>query len=1184
VVKKNSICLFFINIALKTNVYNKMKNNYILSLSLLALFSVSVFAQDSKVYKDEEAVQKILVLDNPTSKESAIAQFGKMYNLDKGNTFEGKKENSDISGMTHQRHQQYFKGIKVEYGMLITHSKYGQVVSVNGELYNPANLNLTPSLSSQACLQIAINQTPCEKYMWEDAIESANMDYKKPTGELIIYSNIKTGVNNLAYKYDIFSIKPILREEVYVDAHSGAILFRNPIIKHANNPISPKQAEAISKRIEEITVGSKSAFASLVPSVTAATRYSGNRVLETTFDAGLSKYVLNDLTRGNGIVTYNSARTPTMPSTHFPDTDNSWTAAEYANTNKDNAALDAHWGAEVTFDFWKNIFNRNSFDDNNGQIRSYVHYDDVAGGAGWDNAQWTGSIMRYGDGSSFDALTSIDVIGHEIGHAVCQYTAGLAYQNQSGAMNEGYSDIWGTCIEQYGKFGNLNPAQDTASPGTLAVWKIGEQLAASPLRSMSYPLSRGNPDTFKGTSYTTTADDGTCTPAAGNDYCGVHNNSGVFNHWFYILTAGKSGTNNAPTFPAPSQRDTYTVTGIGMTKSSQIAYYMERDYLTANSSFVDARNASLAIAGNLYCASSPEYIAVMNAWFAVNVGGNVKYVGYANDVALKSVTGTSSIACGAPYSASIVFENAGTANITSVSITYTIDGGAATNLAWNGTLTNCSSQVYPLSITGLSRGTHTVSVTTNVTSDGNATNNTKNILITVNTNGTVGVTNTFNTTTDALVAIDESGTTNTVWERGTLGTKTKLTNTIAGSQVYATKLSGNYPDKTTSYLVSQCYDLTNMSNPSVSFDMAFDLESNWDIIYFEYSTNGGNLWNVLGTSADANWYNSSRLPDGTDCFNCIGKQWTGDYVTAPTGGTGVNGNKRNYSHTLTPFGIGSATPAVNMMFRFKFVSDDSVNQEGVFVDNFVVQGTPTVVNDNCPQATSLTVSTDFATSSMIGTIVNATASELITPSIPAPGCASYVGGDVWYSAIVPASGQITFETGSEAGGFNNTGLAIYSGACSSLSLLACDDDSSLDGAFSLVSLIGRTPGELLYARVWRFNNALPLIGNNSNASSRNIDGVGQFRIGAYSSVLSTTSFEDNGLLIYPNPIKDKLNLSYSKEISNITIHNLLGQEVISIKSINAKQAQIDLSNLSNGTYLLKISINGLVKTLKIVKE
>ncbi|HSD14179.1 MAG TPA: T9SS type A sorting domain-containing protein, partial [Flavobacterium sp.] len=128
-------------------------------------------------------------------------------------------------------------------------------------------------------------------------------------------------------------------------------------------------------------------------------------------------------------------------------------------------------------------------------------------------------------------------------------------------------------------------------------------------------------------------------------------------------------------------------------------------------------------------------------------------------------------------------------------------------------------------------------------------------------------------------------------------------------------------------------------NPSVSFDLAFDFEPNWDILYFEYSTDGGVNWNVLGTSADSNWYNSSRMPNGTDCFNCIGNQWTGNYATAPSGGNGVNGNKRNYSHTLAQFGNGGATPASNIMFRFKFVSDEAVNQEGAIIDNFVISGT-----------------------------------------------------------------------------------------------------------------------------------------------------------------------------------------------------------------------------------------------------
>ncbi|MEO8516127.1 MAG: M4 family metallopeptidase [Flavobacterium sp.] len=923
-----------------------MKKNYYLSLSLVALLSSGVFAQDNKGENPSDPHQKTLQIENAASKETAIDQFSKLYNLDKrNNTFEAKKENADISGMIHQRNQQYYKGIKVEFGTAITHARNGAVVSVNGELYNPGELNTTPSLSAENCFARAISYMPSNsKFVWEDKAEAAAMEYSKPTGELVILPILRTGEIKLAYKFDIFSSTPIAREEIFVDANSGALLYRNPIIKHADRLVSKAENDKVAKHVEKIVTGSKAVDASKAFFATgsAATRYSGVQNIETTLDVGISKYVLNDMTRGNGIMTYNSANTnSTAANTNFTDTDNNWNDGNYtaASSTRDNAALDAHWGAMKTYDFWKNTFNRNSFDDNGAQIKNYVHFNQTNNGAsGWDNAQWTGTIMRYGDGNSFDVLTAVDVIGHEIGHAVCQYTAGLAYQNQSGAMNEGYSDIWGACIEQYAKFGNLNAGQDTASPGTLAVWKIGEQLSGSPLRSMSYPTTRGNADTFLGTNYADTQDDAgasgsVCnTPGQNtNDWCGVHNNSGVLNHWFYILTAGKAGTNNASA--ANGGPDVYNVAGIGMTKSSQIAYYTERDYLTANAKFSDARNGSIAVASSLYCATSPEVQAVTKAWYAVNVGAD--YVGLANDVSIKSILGgNSSVACGSAYNPSIIIENAGTANISAATITYNVDGGANSTINWTGSLTNCSTTPQAIPVSGLTRGFHTLNVTTTTAGDGNATNNTKSLGIVVNDSGTVNVINTFTAATDVLVSIDVNGKTNTLWERGTVN-KTPLTSAATGNSAgYATKLVGNYPDKTTSYLVSQCYNLSNITSPTVNFDMAFDLESNWDIIYFEYSTDSGATWNVLGTSADANWYNSPRLPDGTDCFNCIGKQWTGLYATAPASGTGVNGNKRNYSHTLNTLG----SPA-NAIFRFTFISDDGSNNTGVFIDNFVIQGT-----------------------------------------------------------------------------------------------------------------------------------------------------------------------------------------------------------------------------------------------------
>lgn len=895
-----------------------MKNHYYASVLLLFFGTINLMSQDLKIEKPH---QKTARIENESNAYNAIATFSKLYNLKKGYTYEGKTKTSDISGLSHQKFQQFYKGIKVEFGTAIVHSRDGLVVSVNGELYNSDNLDLKPKYSSIDGLQKAILATSATKYLWDDLDQSLVMNYKKPSGELVIFPVDLEGNLKLAYKYDIYALEPISREEIFIDANNGEVLYRNPIIKHTNN----RSASSVSSEI------ASNKFKSLITG-NAATRYSGTRSIETTFDAGLNKYVLNDLTRGNGIVTYNCAKTNTYPSTHFQDDNNDWTAAEFNNANKDNAALDAHWGAEKTFDFWKNIFNRNSYDDNNAQIKSYVHYDNVPGGAGYSNASWNGSVMTYGDGSNYP-FTSVDVCGHEIGHAICSSTADLAYRNQSGALNEGFSDIWGACVEQYARNGNLNAPTATTS----AVWKIGEDIGTSPLRYMGTPNTAGDPDTLSGTYYITTADDGTCVPASGNDNCGVHSNSGVLNHWFYILTAGKSGTNNAPS----GQTDTYNVTGIGMTKSSQIAYFAERDYLTPNSTFFDARNATIAVATTLYCAGSPEVVAVTNAWNAVNVGNT--FVSLANDVSLRSLNGNLNVACGAVFTPSVVFENGGTNVINSVNISYNVDGGANTVNTWNGNLALCSSQNFPLTIAGLTRGTHILNVTTTISGDENSQNNTKSVLIVVNDNGVLNAINTFENLTDALISINSSGS-NLLWERG-YSTKTQLTNAVAGnSKVYATKLAGLYPDKTIGYLVSQCYDFTNVLSPIMKFDMAFDLETDWDILYMQYSTNGGNSWNTLGSAIDSNWYTSNRLPNGNDCFNCIGSQWTGEgALTHPNGGT--NATKRQYSYNLSNFSSASANPQSNMIFRFVFQSDDASTEDGVLIDNFVIEGTTLSIED-----------------------------------------------------------------------------------------------------------------------------------------------------------------------------------------------------------------------------------------------
>lgn len=221
------------------------------------------------------------------------------------------------------------------------------------------------------------------------------------------------------------------------------------------------------------------------------------------------------------------------------------------------------------------------------------------------------------------------------------------------------------------------------------------------------------------------------------------------------------------------------------------------------------------------------------------------------------------------------------------------------------------------------------------------------------------------------------------------------------------------------------------------------------------------------------------------------------------------------------------------------------------------------VNDECSNATVLTPGAVFGTNPLVGTNVFATASS----GAPAPGCASYSGGDVWYQVTVPASGSITVETNNNSSNIADTGMAVYSGTCGSLSLVECDDDDSDDGNFSLISLSGRTPGEVLLVRVWEYGGGTE----------------DTFQVSAYDASLSAGSFNNSNFLIYPNPVKDMLNISYSSEISYVRVVNMLGQEVIS-RDINATSTQLDMSHLSAGAYLVTVSSGDVLKTIKVVKQ
>ena len=585
--------------------------------------------------------------------------------LKENSNFSKVKTETDDLGFLHEKFQLFHKGLKVEFSTYSLHSKKSKLESMNGEFYQLEDINTNPGLTYEQALTKAISQIGAKEYLWEKPLEAAAIDYTKPAGELVLLpmmdddkSSKKNNDIRLVYKFDIYATNPVSRGDVYVDALTGEIVFYNATIKHLGEYSHGNHnlAEKSDGRIEK----------SLFVAANAATRYSSAQTIQTALSG--SSYILSDNTRGNGINTFNMKKgTSYTAAVNFTDVDNNWTAAEFDNTNKDNGALDAHWGAEKTYDYFSAKHARNSYDNAGAIIKSYVHFDNA-----YDNAYWNGSVMTYGDGSGtyFDILTSLDVAAHEIGHAVCEKTANLAYQRESGAMNEGFSDIWGACVEYF------------AAP-TKSTWLIGEDIerrsGKTALRSMSNPKLEGQPDTYGGTNWKVI----NCgTPTQTNDYCGVHTNSGVLNHWFYILSVGKTGTNDIGS--------SYNVTGITIDKAAKIAYRLESVYLSANSTFANARTFGIQSAVELYGAGSAEVIATTNAFYAVGVGA--AYSGSTDTVA--------------PTAPANLTAAATTSSSTNLSWTAATDNVAVTGYSiYNGATLVTTVTGLTYSVTGLSAST-----------------------------------------------------------------------------------------------------------------------------------------------------------------------------------------------------------------------------------------------------------------------------------------------------------------------------------------------------------------------------------------------------------------------------------------------------------------------------------------------
>ncbi|MER5448714.1 M4 family metallopeptidase [Streptomyces sp. NPDC002764] len=324
---------------------------------------------------------------------------------------------------------------------------------------------------------------------------------------------------------------------------------------------------------------------------TGNTQYSGTVSLTTTQSG--SNYNLTDGDRGNH-KTYNLNHGTSGTGTLFSQTSNTW--GNGTTSNAATAGADAHYGAAVTWDFYKNTFGRSGIKNNGVGAYSRVHYGNSYVNAFWDDSCF---CMTYGDGSgNADPLTSLDVAGHEMSHGVTSNTAGLNYSGESGGLNEATSDIFGTGVEFY-----------AANSSDVGDYLIGEKIDingdGTPLRYMDKPSKDG------------ASKDSWYSGLGGLD---VHYSSGPANHFFYLLSEG-SGAKviNGVSYNSPTA-DGLPVTGIGRDKALQIWYRALTTKFTSTTNYASARTGTLAAAGELYGTTSAEYKAVQDAWAAIAVG------------------------------------------------------------------------------------------------------------------------------------------------------------------------------------------------------------------------------------------------------------------------------------------------------------------------------------------------------------------------------------------------------------------------------------------------------------------------------------------------------------------------------------------------------------------------------------
>ena len=455
------------------------------------------------------------------------------------------------NGRQHAKYHQYYRDRRVLAGTVVFHASGTSLLATSGHLGEFDQLDLSGGIDPKQGEQIArlyvVNELIGEDIGTIGALELAGTEYAVANGNFPDRGGDYVPV--LIYHLRATATELPVDREVIVEARTGRVL------------------TTLSNIHTETVLGTGDGY------------YHPDLTFEVDSVAP-DFYQLMDLSRGDGVIAYDLSRNGMIPR----NDDNVWVGGSEGQ----QSMLDGYVAAQAYFDMLRDRFGRNSIDDQGFPLIANMNRHSFV------NAYWDGFAATIGNGncSNYSALVTYEIMSHEYTHGLTQNTSDLIYRDESGALNEAISDIFGKALEYYYDNDHFN-------------WRIGEAIrrnqSVNYFRSMENPNARNHPRTYLGEDwYTGTRDNG-----------GVHFNSGVLNHWFYLLVEGSRGVSEAG--------ELFDVDPIGMDDAMALVYQLETSYLTEDSNYPDCYEYSLAAVTDLFGEDSPQEAAMREAWKAVGL-------------------------------------------------------------------------------------------------------------------------------------------------------------------------------------------------------------------------------------------------------------------------------------------------------------------------------------------------------------------------------------------------------------------------------------------------------------------------------------------------------------------------------------------------------------------------------------